>query len=234
MNAYLGEFLGTMVLIMFGGGVGASINLKKAYAAGSSWVMIAFGWGFAVMLGIYTAGYFGAPGHLNPALTIAFAIGGLIKWSIVPGYVIAQVAGAFLGAAIVALHFYPHFKLTKADEGNSVAIFATVPSINNRLFNFISEVIATFAFTLCLLTLGNFTVGLKPLIAGFLIAAIGFSFGSTTGYAINPARDFGPRLAYGILPIPNKGAANWSYAWIPILGPIVGALLATILVNLIS
>lgn len=223
---YFGEFLGTFLLIMFGTGVGASANLEKAYAKGTGWVMIAFAWGFAVMLGVYTSGYFGSPGHLNPAVTIAFAAGNLVPWSIVPGYVLAQVAGAFLGTAVVSLHFYPHFKVTDQAHGNSVAVYATAPAIKNTPFNFISEVVATFAFVLSLLTLGNFTQGLKPLIVGLLIAAIGFSFGSTTGYAINPARDLGPRLAYGILPIPNKGKANWGYAWIPIVGPILGALIA--------
>lgn len=234
MHAILGEFLGTMVLIMFGAGVGASVSLNKVMAKGSGWTMIAFGWGFAVLFGVYTAGFLGAPGHINPAVTIAFALGGIIKWSIVPGYVIAQVSGAFLGASITAIHFYPHFKETKPEDGNSVGIFATGPAIANKPFNLISEIIATFAFILCLLTLGDFSVGLKPLAVALLIVAIGFSFGSTTGYAINPARDFGPRLAYFLLPIPNKGKANWSYFWVPIVGPIIGASFAVLLVNIIS
>ncbi|KRM06315.1 glycerol uptake facilitator [Liquorilactobacillus ghanensis DSM 18630] len=233
---YLGEFIGTFVLMIFGAGVGASVNLEGAYAKASAkagWIMIALGWGLAVMLGVYTAAYFGAPGHLNPAVTIAFAAGGIISWKIVPGYILAQIVGAFLGASVVALHFYPHFKKTKSDQGNTVAIFATVPAIDNKLFNFISEVVATFAFILCLLTLGNFAEGLKPLVVGLLIVAIGFSLGSTTGYAINPARDFGPRLAYAVLPIPNKGSANWDYSWVPILGPIIGGLLAVFLVKIV-
>jgi len=234
MSEILGEFLGTMVLIMFGVGVVASISLNKALAKGTNWLMVAFGWGFAVMFGIYTAGFFAAPGHLNPAVTISFALGGLISWSIVPGYIIAQIAGAFCGAAITTCHFYPHFKETTVEEGNSVGIYATGPAIPNKPFNLISEIVATFAFILCLLTLGEFTEGLKPLIVALLVAAIGCSFGSTTGYAINPARDFGPRLAYAILPIPNKGTANWSYAWIPFVGPTIGATIAVLLINIIG
>lgn len=233
---YFGEFIGTFVLMIFGAGVGASINLEYAYAKGSikaSWIMIALGWGLAVMLGVYTAAYFGAPGHLNPAVTIAFAAGGIISWKVVPGFVLAQICGAFLGASVVALQFYPHFKKTKVEQGNTVGIFATVPAIDNKKFNFISEIVATFTFVLCLLTLGNFAEGLKPFIVGLLIVAIGFSLGSTTGYAINPARDFGPRLAYAVLPIPNKGSANWDYSWIPIVGPIIGGLLAILLIKII-
>lgn len=228
MQEYIGELIGTMILVMFGSGVGASINLNEAFAKGkSNWNMVAFGWGFAVMLGVYAAGVFGAPGHLNPALTIAFALGGVIEWNVVLGYCIAQMIGAFLGATFTIVHYWTHFKATQPDEGNVVGIFATGPAIPNVGFNLLSEIMATFAFTFALLLLGaDFTDGLKPLIVGFLIAAIGFSFGSTTGYAINPARDLGPRMAYAFLPVPNKGGANWSYAWIPIVGPIIGAIIA--------
>lgn len=234
MNAYLGEFIGTMIMIMFGAGVGSSLNLNKALAKGTGWVMVAFGWGFAVMLGVYTASFFGAPAHLNPAVTIAFAIGNLNGWDIVPGFIIAQILGAFVGAAIMIIHFFPHYKETSPEEGNTVGIFATGPAIPNTIFNVISEVIATFAFIFTLLLLGDFSEGLKPLVVGFLVVSIGFSFGSTTGYAINPARDFGPRLAYALLPVPNKSGANWPYAWIPIVGPIIGGILAVLLFNLLA
>ena len=237
MEKYIGEFLGTFVLIAFGNGFGASINLNKSLAKGMapSWLQVTLAWGFAVMFGVSVAGYFETGGHLNPAVTIAFALGGMFSWADVAGYIIAQITGAFAGAAIVALHYYPHFKETKSDQGNSVGIFATGPAIANSVFNFISEVIATFffIFTLLLMNTGNFVVGLAPISVAFLVMAIGLSFGSTTGYAINPCRDFGPRLAYSLLPIPNKGDANWGYAWVPICGPILGAILAVLFFNLL-
>lgn len=234
-NPVLGEFIGTAVLTMFGTGVGCSINLKKtlAKAVGSNWVVVAFGWGVAVMLGVYTAEYFGAPGHLNPALTVGFALGGMFEWGDVLPYLIAQMVGGFLGAAITSLHYWPHFRETTQEEGNSVGVFATGPAIEDKLFNVISEIIATFAFVFTLLFLpADFAPALKPLVLAFLLVAISFSFGSTTGYAINPARDLGPRLAYTLLPIPNKGKGNWQYAWVPTVGPIVGAIIAVMVFKL--
>ncbi|STD24247.1 MIP/aquaporin family protein [Enterococcus mundtii] len=237
-NTVLGEFIGTLVLTLFGCGVGCSINLKKtlAKAVGANWVLVAFGWGVAVMLGIYSAGYFGSPGHLNPAVSIAFAIGGLFEWNMVVPFVLAQFAGAFLGALIAAISFMAHFKETGADEGNSVGIFATGPAIDAPIANVISEIIATFAFifTLLLLPAGDFPGGFQPVVALFLLVGISFSFGSTTGYAINPARDLGPRLMYTLMPLPNKNTDyNWKYAWVPLVGPIVGATIAVLLVNIL-
>lgn len=230
MEKYLGEFLGTLVLIAFGTGFGASISLKHALSKNMSpnFLTVTIAWGFAVMLGVSVAGFFETGGHLNPAVTLAFAFGGLFDWSMVGGYIVAQILGAFAGSALVALHYYPHFKETSPEEGNSVGIFATGPAISSPLFNLISEGIATFffIFVLLLMNTGSFVVGLAPISVAFLVMGIGLSFGSTTGYAINPARDFGPRLAYALLPIPNKGEANWGYAWIPIVGPIIGASLA--------
>lgn len=156
MDAYLGEFVGTMILVILGAGAGASINLNKAYAKGQGWLYVAFAWGMAVAFGVYVAASFGAPGHLNPAFTIAAAISGMIKWSQVVGFIIAQMLGAFVGAAIVVIHFYPHFKASKSEaEGNTVGIFATKPAINSPVFNFLSEVIATFTFTYITFNLGN-------------------------------------------------------------------------------
>ena len=231
----LGEFLGTMVLTLFGCGVGCSINLKKtlANAVGANWVLVAFGWGIAVMLGVYTAGYFGAPGHLNPALTVAFAIAGSFPWSDTLPFIGAQMIGGFLGALIAAIHFWPHFQATPAEEGNNVGIFATAPAIDSPLFNLISEIIATFAFvfTFLLFPSADFPGGFQPFLFLFLLVGISFSFGSTTGYAINPARDLAPRLMYTLLPIPNKNTAyNWKYAWVPLIGPLVGATIAALLV----
>ncbi|MCQ2557462.1 MAG: aquaporin family protein [Ligilactobacillus sp.] len=229
MNGFLGEFLGTFILIVFGTGCGAAANLKKSYAKGANWMYISLAWGMAVTFGVYVAGQFGSDGHLNPAVTLGFAAFGFFPWSQVLPYLLGQFLGAFLGAAIVIIHYYPHFKESSPEDGNSVGIFATGPAINNGLFNFLSETIATFVFIFTLLNLGNFTQGLKPLIVGLLIMVIGQALGSTTGFALNPARDFSPRLAYSILPVPNKGGANWAYAWVPICGPIVGGLLAACL-----
>ncbi|MBP2621310.1 MIP/aquaporin family protein [Streptococcus panodentis] len=235
MEKYMGEFLGTLVLIVFGTGVGASVNLNKALAKGfaPSWFTVVFAWGLAVTLGIYTAGFYDTGGHLNPAVTLAFAVGGMFPWNQVAGYILAQFLGAFCGAAIISLVFYPHFKETKTEEGNSVGIFATGPAIKNPVYNLLSEIAATFffIFVLLMMTHGEITPGLTPLLVGFLIMAVGLSLGSTTGFALNPARDLGPRLAYALLPIPNKGSVNWDYAWIPILGPIIGAIIAVLAVN---
>ncbi|GCF95242.1 glycerol uptake facilitator protein [Enterococcus florum] len=233
-----GEFFGTIVLIAFGSGVGCSTNLKGALgkAVGANWVYIAFGWGIAVMLGVFASGQFGSPGHLNPAVTIGFAVAGSFEWAQVLPFILAQIAGAFVGALIAAIHFWPHFQNTTVEEGNSVGIFATGPAIVNTPFNVISEVIATCFFVLAiqLMPAADIPPGVQPLILVFVVAGIGFSFGSTTGYAINPCRDFGPRLMYAIMPIPNKGGANWGYAWVPIVGPIIGACIATLLVKAVS
>lgn len=229
MNGFLGEFMGTMILIILGTGCGASVNLRKNYAHASNWLFISIAWGMAVSFGVYVAASLGSQGHLNPAVTLALAAFGKFPVGQILPYLAGQFLGAFVGAVIVAIHFYPQFKATKADEGNCVGIFTTGPAIKNYLFNFLSEFIATFVFIYCLINLGDFTQGLKPLIVGLLIMVVGQALGGTTGFALNPARDFAPRLAYSILPIPNKGDANWSYAWVPILGPICGGLLAVFL-----
>lgn len=210
MSGFTGEFLGTMVLIILGVGCCAGVNLKGNYAKGSDWTFVCLAWGMAVTLGFAAFGFFP------------------IK-SVLP-YLLGQFLGAFVGAAIVIIHYAPHFQAAKSSaEGNSVGIFATGPAIRNPLFNFLSEMIATFTFIFCLLNLGDFTKGLKPLIVGLLIMVIGQALGGTTGFALNPARDFAPRLAYAILPVPNKGDANLEYAWVPVLGPIAGGLAAAFL-----
>ncbi|QBO35946.1 aquaporin family protein [Periweissella cryptocerci] len=228
MESFLGEFLGTMILIILGAGINAGVKLKGTFANNNGdWLLISFGWGMAVTMGVYVAGHLGSNAHLNPAVTISFALFGMFPWNQVLPYLIGQFFGAFVGAGLVIVQFYPHFKVSKNEaDGNSVGIFATGPAIKNTLFNFLSEVIATFTFIFVLLSLGDFAAGLKPLVVGFVILAIGMSLGTTTGYAINPARDWGPRLAYTILPVPHRGATNWAYAWIPMVGPIVGGILA--------
>lgn len=237
MNGFLGEFFGTCMLIVLGQSVSAGISLKKTYgtASAGNWLFVSLAWGIAVTMGVYVASSLGSLGHLNPAVTLAYAIFGLFPWSNVVPYLLGQFLGAFIGALIIMLYFYPQFKISHGPkEGNSVGIFATVPALKNKLFNFLSEVIATFFFVLILLNLGNFTSGLKPLIVGLLIFIIGAGFGTTTAFALNPARDLAPRLAYAIMPVPNKGDAQWDYAIIPVLGPIVGAILATLLQEVIK
>lgn len=225
MHGFIGEFFGTMILILLGCGACASNSLKKSYGQGSGWLFICFSWGMAVTMGVYVAGVLGSAGHLNPAVTLPFALTGRFPWSQVPAYLAGQFLGAFCGAALVILHFYPHFKASKG-AGNNVGVFATRPAIANPLFNFLSEVIATFAFVFILINLGNFTTGLKPLIVGLLIMVVGTCLGTTTGFALNPARDWAPRLAYTILPVPHKTSAEWGYAWVPLCGPLVGGLVA--------
>lgn len=236
MTQYISEFVGMALFISMGSAVSASCLLKNTMAngIGRNWVMIAFGWGLAVGFGVYTGIALGGPAHLNPALSIGFAIMGMFPWELVPGFVIAQILGAFFGAAVTMLHFYPHFKITSPEEGNVVGIFATGPAIDNPVFNFISELIASFAFVFALLCIGKVTDGMFPFIVAMLIVVLGFSYGSTTGYAMNPARDFGPRLAYYVLPVPNKGGANWKYAWIPATAPILGCVLAVSVLNMIK
>ncbi|MFT8557489.1 MAG: MIP/aquaporin family protein [Liquorilactobacillus hordei] len=234
MNGFLGELFGTAVLIVFGVGCGAGVNLKKSYANGQGWLYISIAWGLAVAFGVYVAGALGSLGHLNPAVTIGFALFGFFPWDQVLPYLLGQFVGAFLGAAIIILQYYPHFNDSKTvEEGNTVGIFATGPAINNPTFNFLSEVIATFIFIFTLLNLGNFTQGLKPLIVGLLITVVGQALGGTTGFALNPARDWGPRLAYTVLPVPNKTNPNWGYAWVPMVGPLVGGILAAGLMAII-
>ncbi len=227
MDGFIGEFFGTMILILLGAGTGASISLNKTYAKGSGWLYVSVSWGLAVTMGVYVAGALGSQGHLNPAVTIPFALFGLFPWSHVLPYLAGQFLGAFVGAALVIIQFTPHFKASKNEsEGNQVGIFATRPAIKSPLFNFISEVIATFAFVFILMNLGNFTQGLKPFIVGTLILVVGTGVGTTTGFAINPARDWGPRLAYTILPVPNGGSGEWWYAWVPMCGPLIGGIIA--------
>jgi glycerol uptake facilitator protein len=234
MDGFIGEFFGTAILILLGAGTGAGLNLKKTYSRGSDWTYVCLSWGMAVTMGVYVAGLLGSDGHLNPAVTIPFAIFGLFPWHEVLPYLAGQFLGAFVGAALVMVAFGAHFKESNgAEEGNTVGIFATAPAIASPLFNFLSEVIATFAFVFILLNLGDFTTGLKPLVVGFLIFVIGTGLGTTTGFAINPARDWGPRFAYTVIPLPGKSSANWGYSWVPMCGPLVGGFIATWIESLV-
>ena len=222
MTAFLGELVGTMILIIFGAGVVGGVLMKKSKAEGAGWIVITIGWGLGVAMGVYAVGNISGA-HLNPAVTIGFASIGEFPWADVPLYIAAQMIGAIIGAIVIYFHYLPHWKETE-DKDAKLSVFATIPAIRHPLSNLTSEIIGTFILLLGLLTIGanEFTEGLNPLIVGALILAIGVSLGGTTGYAINPARDLGPRIAHFFLPIAGKGKSDWGYAWVPFFGPIIG------------
>ena len=229
MSPYLAEFLGTMLLIILGDGVVAGVVLKGTKSENAGWLTICVAWGLAVTLSIYAVGSISGA-HLNPALTIAFAAMGEFPTDKVVGYILAQFAGAFTGSIIVWLHYLPHWKNT-IDPSAKLAVFCNAPAIRNTFANLVSEIIATMIFVVALLFIGanDFTEGLNPIVVGLLIISIGLSLGGTTGFAINPARDLGPRIAHFILPIHGKRDSDWSYSWIPVVGPVVGGLLGAFL-----
>ncbi|MER2124055.1 MULTISPECIES: MIP/aquaporin family protein [Exiguobacterium] len=232
MNNFVLEMIGTMILILLGDGVVAGVVLKKTKSENSGWIVITFAWGLAVMTGAFVAAESGA--HLNPALTIALALNSDLPWADVPIYIAGQLVGAFIGAILVWLHYMKHFEATD-DQAAKLGVFATGPAIRHTPSNLISEIIGTFVLVFGILALGltTFGDGLKPLIVGLLVVVIGLSLGGTTGYAINPARDLGPRIAHAILPIPNKGSSDWGYSWIPVVGPIIGGAIAVFIYQLI-
>ena len=225
MSEYLAEFLGTFFLILIGGGVVAGVVLKDSKSFGSGWNTIVVSWGLAVTFAIYGVGSISGA-HINPAVTLGFAFVGEFPWEKVTGYVLSQIAGAFCGACIVWLFYIPLWSRTD-DPAAKLGSFATIPAVRSYVHNLISEIIGTAVLIFSLLFMGTteFTEGLNPLVVGALIMLIGFALGGTTGFAINPARDFGPRLAHFILPIIGKGTSDWKYAFVPILGPILGSFL---------
>ena len=232
MNNFVLEMIGTMILILLGDGVVAGVVLKKTKSENSGWIVITFAWGLAVMTAAFVAAESGA--HLNPALTIALALNSDLPWADVPIYIAGQLVGAFIGAILVWLHYMKHFEATD-DQAAKLGVFATGPAIRHTPSNLVSEIIGTFVLVFGILALGlsTFGDGLKPLIVGLLVVVIGLSLGGTTGYAINPARDLGPRIAHAILPIPNKGSSDWGYSWIPVVGPIIGGAIAVFIYQLI-
>ncbi len=229
------EYIGTALLILLGNGVVANVLLPHSKGAGGGWIVITFGWAMGVFLGVFvSSGVSG--GHLNPAVTLTMAYLGRISWSIVPGYLLAQLAGAFTGAVFTWLMYKRHFD--KATDPDAIrAIFCTGPAIRSYGWNFVSEAVATFAFMLGVLFLasseGNMG-SISALPVSLLVLGIGLSLGGATGYAINPARDLGPRIAHFLLPIPGKAHSDWKYAWVPILGPVAGGAMATIVFHFIS
>ncbi|MDH4092070.1 MAG: aquaporin family protein [Cyclobacteriaceae bacterium] len=229
MTPYIAEFFGTLILILLGDGVVAGVLLKDTKSENSGWLTIVFAWGLAVTLGIYAVGRISGA-HLNPAITMALFLTGDFPGNQVAGYIIAQFAGAFVGAVLVWLHFLPHWGLTDSAP-KKLGIFCTAPAVRSTMPNLLSEIIATTVLVLGILFIGanKFTEGLNPLVVGGLIISIGLSLGGTTGFAINPARDLAPRVAHFLLPIPGKGPSDWSYSWIPVVGPLLGGLLGALL-----
>ncbi|HGK9660358.1 TPA: MIP/aquaporin family protein [Streptococcus pneumoniae] len=211
MSELFGEFLGTLILILLGNGVVAGVVLPKTKSNSAGWIVITMGWGIAVAVAVFVSGKL-SPAHLNPAVTIGVALKGGLPWASVLPYILAQFAGAMLGQILVWLQFKPHYEVEE-NAGNILATFSTGPAIKDTVSNLISEILGTFA-------------------VGTLIVGIGLSLGGTTGYALNPARDLGSRIMHSILPIPNKGDGDWSYAWIPVVGPVIGAALAVLVFSL--
>ena len=240
MNPYVGELVGTALLVLLGNGVVANVVLTGTKGHGAGWVAITAGWGFAVYIAVLcVAPVSGA--HINPAVTVALAAAGRFEWALVPGYVVAQVGGAFLGAVVVFLVYHQHYEVTD-DQDAKLSTFCTAPAIRGSASNVLSEVIGTFVLVYAVLLMSDpslildgeteVVIGLGSIGAlrvGLIVFAVGLSLGGTTGYAINPARDLGPRLAHALLPVTSKRDADWGYATIPVVGPLVGGLLATLL-----
>lgn len=245
---FLSEFVGTAILILLGNGVVANVCLNKSKGNNSGWIVITAAWGFAVMAAAYAVGWVSGA-HLNPALTIGFAVAGLFPKNLVFGYVISQILGAMFGQILVILTYKKQYDCTE-DKGIILATFSTGPAIRDYIWNFITEFIGTFILVFGLLAIGHnnnflldfstngtkisgFSKSLSPLLAGLFIWGIGLSLGGPTGYAINPARDLGPRIIHSIFPLKYKGDSDWSYSWIPVFGPILGGILGALAFNFI-
>ncbi|TJZ43993.1 aquaporin family protein [Streptomyces piniterrae] len=247
-DIFVGEVIGTAILILFGAGVCAAVTLHYSKAKSAGWVAIAFGWGLGVLAGAYTAAPLSG-GHLNPAVTIGSAVADGTEWSKVPLYILAQMVGALIGAVLAWALYYAQFAAnSEQDKAQpTLGIFSTAPEIRNPAANLVSEIIATIGLVLPLLFFGQnkgigigqvpgaqagvYGSGINVLLVALLVVGIGLSLGGPTGYAINPARDLGPRIAHALLPIPNKGSSDWSYSWIPVAGPLIGAVLSGLVYN---
>jgi glycerol uptake facilitator protein len=224
LSIFGAEVIGTAILILLGNGVVAGVLLSQSKAENAGWIVITFGWGMGVAFAIFAIGQFSG-GHLNPAVTLGFASMGLTPWSDVPEYIAGEFVGAFIGATLVWLSYLPHWGATE-DPGLKLACYSTAPAIRNPVANLITEIVGTFVLVFVVLGIlsdqGALDSGLAGLLVGLLVFAIGLSLGGPTGYAINPARDLGPRIMHAILPIAGKGPSDWGYAWIPVVGPIIG------------
>lgn len=229
MSPFLAEFLGTMLLVILGDGVVANVLLAGSKGHGAGWIVITAGWAFAVTIAVYAVNAFSGA-HLNPAVTLGMAAIGKLAWTAAPAYVAAQMTGAFVGAAVVWLAYLPHWALTQ-DRGAKLGVFCTAPAVRRPLPNLLTEIIGTFILVLGVLAVlspknllpnSGFDTAFAPCLVGLIVWSIGVSLGGPTGYAINPARDLGPRIAHAVLPIAGKGPSDWSYAWIPVAGPAIG------------
>jgi glycerol uptake facilitator protein len=242
-NIMIAEIFGTMLLILLGDGVVAGVLLAKSKSNNAGWIVITAAWAFAVFVGVVVAGPISGA-HLNPAVTVGLAVSGGITWGQVPEYIIAEFIGAMLGATLVTIHYWDHFKATE-DQVLKLAVYSTGPNIRNYPLNFVSEVIGTFVLVFVVLCFGtngsadgvniakSGLAALGALPVALLVFSIGMSLGGTTGYAINPARDLGPRIIHAILPVPGKGGSDWGYSWVPVVGPIVGGILAALVYNVV-
>ncbi|WP_291256398.1 MIP/aquaporin family protein [Fusobacterium sp.] len=233
---YLAEFLGTAFLLLLGNGINMTLSLNKSYGKGGGWMVTCFGWGIAVSMAAYLTGWVSGA-HLNPALTIALAVDGALDWALVPGYIIAQILGGMVGA-ILAYLTYKNLMDEEPNPATKLGVFSTGPAIPNKFWNVVTEAVGTAILVIGILAIGYgknmVEPGIKPFLVGMLISVIGMATGGATGFAINPARDLGPRIAHAILPIKGKGDSNWGYAWVPIVGPIIGALIGIALFNFFS
>jgi glycerol uptake facilitator protein len=234
MTPFMGEFIGTGMLVLLGQTVVSNVVLAKTKGHNSGWIVISFGWAMAVFVGVYCSAA-ASKAHLNPAVTLAFAVAGKISWQLVPIYIAAQMLGAMAGSLVAWLCFRPHFTPT-ADADAKLAVFCTMPAIRSYGDNLVAEIIATFVLILGVLFIASPSSSLGALDAlpvGLLVLAIGLGPGGPTGYAINPARDLGPRIMHALLPVPGKRDSDWSYAWIPVLGPLLGSLLAVLVYKVV-
>lgn len=243
MKVYLAEVIGTMIMIILGDGVVANVLLNKSKGRNSGWMVITTAWGLAVIIAIFCVGRISGA-HLNPAVTVGLASMGSFPWMQVPGYILSQIVGAFVGAIVVWLFYLPHFDETP-EKDLKLAVFCTAPAIRRPIPNFICEVIGTVILLFGILSIGAnaqkltsptgldlsvvFSQAVQPILVGFLVWGIGLSLGGPTGYAINPARDLGPRLAHALLPIAGKGSSDWGYAWIPVVAPLIGGVIGAAL-----
>ena len=239
MPPFLAELLGTAILVLLGDGVVANVVLQRTKGHNSGWIVITAGWGLAVTVAVYSVNSISGA-HINPAVTIALAAIGSFAWSQVPLYIVAQIAGGCLGGVLVWLAYLPHWKATPNAE-SKLAVFATAPAMRRPGPNLVVEIVGTFVLVLAILAVlspanlvpgSDLAKGFGPVLVGVIVMAIGLSLGGPTGYAINPARDLGPRIAHAVLPIEGKGGSDWGYAWIPILGPIIGGVLGALLYQL--
>ena len=233
MDIFPAEVIGTALLILLGDGVVAAVLLAQSKAQNSGWIVITWGWGMAVMVAVFAVGQFSGA-HLNPAVTLGFAVIGDTEWSDVPAYLGGEFVGAMIGAFLVWAAYSNHWGATE-DPGLKLAVFCTGPAIRNTVANVITEIIGTFVLVFGVLAFfadeATAATGLGGLLVGLLVLAIGLSLGGPTGYAINPARDLGPRIMHAILPIPGKGPSDWGYAWIPVVGPIIGGIIGAVAFN---